>query len=69
MGVHVHCFHTTAGNRDLAPLPGLRAYLRRADTEQAISGHEQPGRRSGRISDEVSAIWHVFSSARSESNS
>jgi hypothetical protein len=58
VGVHVYRFHTTAGDRHLAPFARRSSYLPGADSEEVIA-HEQAGCRSGRISDELSAISHA----------
>ena len=67
--VHVDRLHTTTADGDLTTLAWRSADLAPRRIGETMTAHEQASRGAGRVSDEVSAIRHVPSSALTESNS
>jgi hypothetical protein len=58
--VDVHRLHATTGDGYLAALAGRRSNLPCRRTQETVAAHEKTGRRTGSVSDEVSAISHAI---------
>ena len=57
--VHVHGLHAAAGDGYLPALAGRCSNLPCRRTQETVAAHEKTGRRTGSVSDEVSAISHA----------